>query len=79
MVNLVEDWETFEEYAGDKIGFYQVIHGIRLEIRVMVGKLGFKKDFDNSDDPLLGHIEEFCGFQGYFKISESVRDEQFFK
>lgn len=79
LVNLVEHWEDFEEYAGDKIGFYQIVCGVKLEVRVTAGKLGFKKEFDNSDDPLLERIKEFCGFQGYFKISESIRDEQFFK
>ena len=25
MVNLVEDWEILEEYAGEKLGFYQLL------------------------------------------------------
>jgi len=27
LVNLVEEWEAIEEYAGDKRGFYQIIAG----------------------------------------------------
>lgn len=80
MVNLVEDWLTIEEYAGDKQGFYQILQGGKgVEIRVTVGKLGYKNSFDNAKDPLLERIIKFCGFQNYVKISESIRDEQFFK
>jgi len=80
LVNLVEEWEAIEEYAGDKQGFYQILSGGKgAEIRVTVGKLGFKQSFDDSKDPLLDRIIRFCGFQNYLKISESIRDEQFFK
>jgi hypothetical protein len=77
---LVEDWQPIEEYAGDKQGFYQILQGGKgVEIRLTVGKLGYKKSFDNSKDPLLERIIKFCGFQNYVKISENIRDEQFFK
>ena len=57
MVNLVEDWEILEEYAGDKQGFYQIIYGGKsAEIRVAVGRLGFKEEFENGKDPLLNRI-----------------------
>ena len=80
MVNLVEDWEIMEEYAGDKQGFYQIIAGGKgVEIRITVGRLGFKQSFDDSKDPLLDRIVRFCGFQNYVKVSENIRDEQFFK
>jgi hypothetical protein len=80
LVNLVEDWQTIEEYAGDKQGFYQILQGGKgVEIRVTVGRLGYKNSFDNSKDPLLERIIKFCGFQNYVKISENIRDEQFFK
>ena len=80
MVNLVEDWENIEEYAGDKQGFYQILSGGKgVEIRLTVGRLGFKQSFDDSKDPLLDRIVRFCGFQNYVKVSENIRDEQFFK
>jgi len=80
LVNLVEEWEIIEEYAGDKQGFYQILQGGKgVEIRVTVGKLGYKESFDNAKDPLLERIIKFCGFQNYVKISENIRDEQFFK
>jgi len=80
LVNLVEDWEVLEKYAGDKRGFYQVLgNDDLLEVRVLVGKLGFRKEFKNKDDPLLTHILGFCKIRGYIKVSESVREEFFFK
>ena len=50
-----------------------------VEIRVSVGGLGFKKEFENPEDPLLDRIMAFCKSQSYIKISESIRDELFFK
>jgi len=44
MVNLVEEWEILEEYAGEKLGFYQILDcDGKIEVRVLTGKLGFKK------------------------------------
>ena len=80
MVNLVEEWEALEAYAGDKQGFYQVLgDGEAVEIRVAIGRLGFKKEFENKSDPQLNRILSFCKFRNYIKISENVRDEFFFK
>ena len=80
MVNLVEDWEVLQEYAGDKQGYYQVL-GIdgTVEARVAVGRLGINKQFDNDADPLLTKIVAFCRARKYVRISETVRDELFFK
>ena len=80
MVNLVEDWKVLEEYAGDKRGFYQILYGAKgVEIRLAVGRLGFKKEFESAEDPLLSRILSFCNSQKYIKVSENVRDDFFFK
>ena len=80
MVNIVENWEVLEEYAGDKQGYYQVLDNDgTVEIRVAMGKLGFRKEFDNSADPLLTRILAFCKARKYVRVSETVRDELFFK
>jgi len=48
MVNLVEDWDVIEEYAGEKLGFYQLLaNDGRFEIHVFTGKCGFKREFEN--------------------------------
>jgi hypothetical protein len=81
LVNLVENWEVLEEYAENhKRGFYQTIGDAKnVEIRVAVGGLGFKKEFDNTEDSSLNRILNFCKSQKYIKISENIRDEYFFK
>ena len=80
LVNLVENWEALENYAGDKQGFYQVLGDAEaVEIRVAIGRLGFKKEFDNKADTLLNRILSFCKSRNYIKINKNVRDEFFFK
>ncbi len=80
MVNLVEEWEILEEYARDKQGLYQILyHAKGVEIRVSVGRLGFKKEFESAEDPLLKRILRFCNSQRYVKVSENIRNEFFFK
>jgi len=80
LVNLVEDWEVLEAYAGDKQGFYQVLgDGEAVDVRVTIGRLGFKREFENKSDPLLNRILSFCKSRKYIRISENVRDEFFFK
>lgn len=80
MVYVVEDWETIEEYAGDKQGFYQVLPGGEgVEIRVAVGKLGFKQGFKDAKDPLLDRIIKFCGSQDYVKVRENIVTDYFFR
>jgi hypothetical protein len=80
LVNLIEDWDVLEEYAGEKLGFYQLLgnDGI-FEIRVQTGRVGFKREFEKADDPLLNKILDFCRKHRYIRISEHLRDEEFFK
>jgi hypothetical protein len=80
LVNLVEDWEVLEGYAGDKQGYYQVLGSDgSVEVRVAIGRLGFRKEFDKKADPLFSRILAFCNARKYVRINESVRDELFFK
>ena len=60
MVNLVDDWEVLEEYAGEKQGFYQLL-GVdgAIEIRVCTGRLGFRKEFAVSRHVPYGNSAEF--------------------
>ena len=80
VVNIIEDWDVLAEYAGEKLGFYQLLSndGI-IEIRVQTGRIGFKKEFDKGDDPLLIKILDFCKKRRFIQISENMRDDQFFK
>lgn len=80
LVNLIEDWEVLEEYAGEKLGFYQILGADgTIEIRVQTGRIGYKKEFENGNDPLIVKILDFCKRHRYIQISENMRDDQFFK
>ncbi|MCL5876684.1 MAG: hypothetical protein M1540_02595 [Candidatus Bathyarchaeota archaeon] len=80
LVNLIEDWDVLEEYAGEKLGFYQLLSndGI-IEVRVQTGRIGYKKEFTAGNDQLLTKILDFCKKRRFIQISENMRDDQFFK
>jgi len=80
LVNIIEDWNILEEYAGEKLGFYQLPENDgSFEIRVQTGRIGFKREFKDQTDELLIKILSFCRRHGYIKIYETARDEAFFK
>ena len=80
VVNIIEDWDVLAEYAGEKLGFYQLLaNDGNIEIRVQTGRIGFKQEFEKGDDPLLIKILDFCKKLQYIQISENMRDDQFFK
>ena len=80
LVNLIEDWDVLEEYAGEKLGFYQLLGSDgAFEIRVQTGRIGYKREFKVGDDPDLLKILDFCKKHRYIQISETMRDEEFFK
>jgi hypothetical protein len=80
LVNLIEDWDVLEEYAGEKLGFYQLLSSDgTFEIRVQTGRVGFKREFADGKDPLFTKILDFCRRHRYIRIAEHLRDEEFFK
>ena len=80
LVNIIEDWAVLEQYAGGKLGFYQLINNDGVfEVRVQTGRLGFIREFEKRDDQLFCRILDFCRKRQYIQISEHLRDEEFFK
>jgi hypothetical protein len=80
VVNIIEDWEVLEEYAGEKLGFYQLLDNDgKIEIRVQTGRVGFKQEFALGNDALLNKILDFCKKLHYIRVCENMRDDQFFK
>jgi hypothetical protein len=80
MVNIVDDWNVFKEYTGEKIGFYQTLQVDNgTEIRVLTGKIGFKKQFENKDNAELAQIKEFCQNHRFIRIVYNIREDTFFK
>ena len=80
MVETVEDWKVLEGYAGFKQGFYQIIEEENItDVRVNVGRLGFKKEFDDPKDPLISHIIKLCKSECYVKLDNTIEADHFFK
>jgi hypothetical protein len=80
LVNLIEEWDVLEEYAGEKLGFYQLLANDGMfEIRVQTGRVGFKKEYASGDDPELNKILDFCRRHYYIRVCRKLRDEEFFK
>ncbi len=80
MVNIIEDWGVLAEYAGEKLGFYQLLFNDgAVEIRVLTGRVGFKREFASREDPVYIKILDFCRRHRFIKVTQTTRDEQFFK
>ena len=80
MVNLVEDWAVFEEYARRKKGFYQfTINDGVVDMRVKSEECGFIREFKNREDPLLTRIMDLCRRQRFIKVTENIPDKDFFE
>ena len=80
VVNLIEDWDVLAEYAGEKLGFYQLLgNDGNIEIRVQTGRIGYRKEFKTGDDKELLNILDFCKKHRYIQICEHLRDEEFFR
>jgi len=80
MANIIEDWDVLAEYAGEKLGFYQLlVNDGPVEIRVLTGRVGFKREFQSREDPVYIKILDFCRRRRYIKVTQTTRDEQFFK
>ncbi|MFA5571504.1 MAG: hypothetical protein WDA42_00225 [Candidatus Bathyarchaeia archaeon] len=58
---MIEDWDVLEEYAGEKLGFYQLLSndGI-IEIRVQTGRIDYKKEFTAS---IFNIVVQGVGFE----------------
>ncbi len=79
LVNLIKSWDILEQYAGGKMGFYQLIkNDCVIEVRVQTGRIGFIREF-KENDPLYCKIVDFCRKRQYIEVSEHLRDEEFFK
>jgi hypothetical protein len=81
LVNVVEKWEVFKDYAEvRKLGFYQILESSKkIEIRISISEVGFKKTFENAQDPLFKEILGFCEGKEFIKVNESIRNEYFFQ
>jgi hypothetical protein len=84
LVNLVDDWDDMEHYASRASSTtaraYQTTQNKnKVQVRVLVGKFGFEKEFSDLNDPLLSKILAFCNAEKFLNVDKTVPDEQFFK
>lgn len=80
LANIIEDWDVLAEYAGEKLGFYQIlVNDGTVEIRVLTGRVGFKREFKSREEPVYNKILDFCRRNRFIKVAQTARDEQFFK
>jgi ribosomal protein S8 len=84
VVNIVEQWKDMEAYASNAsqvtVRAYQTtMVGDKTQIRVLVGKYGFIKDFENCDDKELFEIIKFCSKTQFLSINGTIPDDKFFK
>lgn len=80
MVSLVETWEDIEEYAKwCRYGSYQTRESVDgFEVRVVVGKFGYVRCFEDAEDQALKRILGFCKAEGFIKVLGNVPDDVFF-
>jgi hypothetical protein len=80
LVNLIDNWEILKEYTGGKLGFYQLreLDG-NFEIRVVTGRLGFKKEYADANDKEFKEILEFCKIRRFIQVSQYLREDEFFR
>jgi hypothetical protein len=80
LVNLIDNWEILKEYTGGKLGFYQLReHDGNFEIRVVTGRLGFKKEYADANDKEFKEILEFCKIRRFIQVSQYLREDEFFR
>lgn len=77
MVNLVDEWEALEKYAGNTPGHYQLLENEnKIEVRIWIGNCGIKAEFE-ANDPKLMRVLDFC-WKHCTKICGNIPDSEFF-
>lgn len=79
-MNLVGDWDSIvEQTQWCRYGVYQTRDAVDgVEVRVRVGRFGYKRTFQSGEDKELRRILEFCKREGFIKVLGTVPDEFFF-
>lgn len=79
-MNLIDDWEILKEYTGGKLGFYQLReHEGNFEIRVVTGRLGIRKEYNDANDKEFKDILDFCRSHRFIQVSQYLREDEFFR
>ena len=70
-----------EQYGTEPQTVYQIFAAEeeKTVVRVAAGRIGFKKEFDDPNDPLISHIIKFCKSLSYVKLDNDIEADHFFK
>jgi hypothetical protein len=80
VISVTDNWEAFRVSCGQGLGVYQLLENEAfLEIRILVDRIAFKKEFKGYEDKLLNDILTFCKNHGYIQLSQTSQADQFFK
>ena len=85
-IPVTYDWDKFRSYAERcHIGSYQILEtpdNEHKEIRVHAGRFGFIASYEKTDPDQLKELTEivqFCQFNGFLQIDETVSEEDFYE
>ena len=84
MVNLVENWKDIQAYARHACkatarAYQTCQEKEQAQIRVLVGKFGFVKEYVDCTDKEFNEIIDFCRDHQFLSVKTTVPDDQFFK
>ncbi len=70
-----------EIYGTEPLKIFQVwaAEEEKTVIRVVAGDVGFEKEFDDPNDPLIVRIIKFCEDTEFVKLNKKENVESFFK
>ena len=68
-----------EVYGTEEQRIYQILaEEEKTIVKVVAGEIGFRKEFADTKDPLIGRIVEFCEDRDFVKLDKSVKVDHFF-
>ena len=70
-----------EIYGTEPVKIFQVSAALeeKTVIRVVAGDVGFEKEFEDPNDPLIGRIIKFCEDTEFINLDKKENVENFFK
>ena len=80
LIGVTDNWDAFKACCGQGFGVFQLLENeFSLEIKILVERIAFKKEFTDYGDKLLNNILTFCKNHGYLQLSQTSQADQFFK
>jgi hypothetical protein len=78
---MLKDWDYMEIYGTEPLKMYQVSDAEeeKTVIRVVAGDVGYEKEFENPNDPLMRRIIKFCEGARFTELDKKKNIESFFK